>query len=134
MSNIIYHDTVWQKVDRPKMNGAVFGALKPGGRYVVCDSSAKDGTGIEAAERLHRIDEAVVRSEVSAAGFKLVEEGNFLRNPADPRDWSSSPMAAKERRGRAIGSASPSRSASLAPTASGAMNREPCAPFRSSVY
>jgi predicted methyltransferase len=28
----------------------------------------------------------VVRGELEAAGFRLVEEGNFLRNPADPRD------------------------------------------------
>jgi predicted methyltransferase len=99
VSNIIYHDTVWQNVDRAKMNGAVLAALKPGGRYVVCDSSAPAGSGTSAAKTLHRIDEAVVRQEVGAAGFKLVEEGNFLRNPADTRDWSSSPTAAGERRG-----------------------------------
>jgi predicted methyltransferase len=99
VSNIIYHDTVWQNVDRAKMNGAIRAALKPGGRYVVCDSSAPAGSGVSAAQTLHRIDEAVVRQEVAAAGFKLVEEGNFLRNPADTRDWSSSPMAAGARRG-----------------------------------
>jgi predicted methyltransferase len=99
VSNIIYHDAVWQQVDRTKMNAAVFAALKSGGRYVVCDSSAKPGSGLQAAQSLHRIDEAVVRSEVAAAGFKLVEEGNFLRNPADPRDWNSSPGAAGEKRG-----------------------------------
>lgn len=99
VSNIIYHDAVWMKVDRARMNGAVLAALKGGGRYVVCDSSAKDGTGTEAAPTLHRIDERVVREEVAAAGFALVEEGNFLRNPADARDWSSSPSAAGPRRG-----------------------------------
>jgi predicted methyltransferase len=99
VSNIIYHDTVWQNVDRARMNGAVFTALARGGRYVVCDSSAKPGTGVEAVKTLHRIDEAVVRQEVSAAGFTLAEEGNFLRNPADPRDWNSSPGAAGQRRG-----------------------------------
>jgi predicted methyltransferase len=99
VSNIIYHDAVWQGVDRAKMNGAVFDALRPGGRYVVCDSSAKPGTGTEAAQTLHRIDEALVRGEIEAAGFKLVEEGQFLRNPDDTRDWNSSPGAAGERRG-----------------------------------
>jgi predicted methyltransferase len=29
-----------------------------------------------------------VRKEIEAAGFKLVEEGRFLRNPNDPRDKS----------------------------------------------
>jgi predicted methyltransferase len=99
VSNIIYHDTVWQNVDRAQMNGAILRALKPGGRYVVCDSSAKPGSGLEVAKSLHRVDEAVVRSEVAAAGFTLVDEGQFLRNPADTRDWNSSPMAAGEKRG-----------------------------------
>jgi predicted methyltransferase len=99
LSNIIYHDAVWQNVDRARMNAAVLRALRPGGRYVICDSSAKPGTGVEAAKTLHRIDEAVVRKEVSEAGFTLVEEGTFLRNPADPRDWNSSPGAAGARRG-----------------------------------
>jgi predicted methyltransferase len=35
---------------------------------------------------LHRIEEAFLRQEVEAAGFKVLEEGNFLRNPNDPRD------------------------------------------------
>jgi predicted methyltransferase len=99
VSNIIYHDTVWMNADRAKMNAAVFASLRKGGRYVVCDSSAKDGSGVTAAKTLHRIDEAVVRKEVAAAGFQLAGEGNFLRNPADPRDWNSSPGAAGEKRG-----------------------------------
>ena len=35
---------------------------------------------------MHRIEEAFLRKEVEAAGFKLLAEGNFLRNPNDPRD------------------------------------------------
>ena len=99
VSNAIYHDAVWQGADRAKMNGAVLRSLKSGGHYVVCDSSAKDGSGVTAAQTLHRIDEKVVRDEVTAAGFKLVEEGSFLRNPQDTRDWSASPGAAGEKRG-----------------------------------
>ena len=30
----------------------------------------------------------MVRQEIEAAGFKLVEEALFLRNPEDPRDAS----------------------------------------------
>ncbi|RKH34395.1 class I SAM-dependent methyltransferase [Corallococcus sicarius] len=99
VSNIIYHDTTWLGVDRAKMNTAVFQALKPGGFYVVLDSSAKPGTGIADTETLHRIDEKLVRDEVEAAGFKLQEESNVWRNPQDTRDWNSSPGAAGERRG-----------------------------------
>jgi predicted methyltransferase len=81
------------------MNAAVFRALKPGGVYVVIDSSAKPGTGVSDAQTLHRIDEQVVREEVLAAGFQLAAESDVWRNPQDTRDWSSSPGTAGERRG-----------------------------------
>lgn len=99
VSNVIYHDSVWLQVDRLKMNQAVFRALKQGGVYVVCDSSAKPGTGVTDAQQLHRIDEQVVRDEVTGAAFTLEAQGDFLRNPNDTRDWSSSPGAAGEKRG-----------------------------------
>lgn len=97
--NVIYHDVSYMGVDRDKMNRAVFSALKPGGSFIVIDSSAKSGTGINDAKTLHRIDEQVVKDEVQKAGFKLQGEGDFLRNPQDARDWNSSPPAAGERRG-----------------------------------
>ena len=81
-----YHDLGFLGVDRVKMNEAVFRALKPGGFYIVADHSGRPGTGISESGTLHRIEEAFLRKEVEAAGFKLVEEGNFLRNPNDPRD------------------------------------------------
>jgi predicted methyltransferase len=97
--NALYHDTVWMKTDRARMDRAVFEALRPGGAFVVVDSSARPGTGVADAQTLHRIDEQIVRDEVQAAGFRLAAEGSFLRNPADSRDWNSSPRAAGERRG-----------------------------------
>ena len=96
---LLYHDTVWMKVDRARMNRAVFAALKPGGVYGIVDHSAKPGTGLADVETLHRVDEATVKSEVGAAGFRLAAEGDFLRHPQDARDWSPSPRAAGERRG-----------------------------------
>ena len=66
------------------MNRAVFAALKPGGHYVLADHSGRPGTGISESKSLHRIEEAFLRAEVEAAGFKLVEEGSFLRNPNGP--------------------------------------------------
>src|SRR4051812_5894531 len=97
--NVIYHDVSYMGVDRDKMNRAVFSALKPGGEFIVIDSSARPGTGLNDAKTLHRIDEQVVKDEVQKAGFKLQAEGDFLRNPQDARDWNSSPPAAGERRG-----------------------------------
>lgn len=67
------------------VNKAVFDALKPGGVYVVIDHSAPDGSGVADTNTLHRIDEAVVKTEVLAAGFKLDGESQVLRNKADPR-------------------------------------------------
>lgn len=84
--NFNYHDTVWMGVDRPRMNRAVFNALKPGGIYIIADHSGRPGTGTNETKSLHRIEESVVRREVEAAGFRLMAEANFLRNPNDPRD------------------------------------------------
>jgi predicted methyltransferase len=81
-----YHDLGHLGVDRAAMNQAVFRALKPGGLYVIADHAGRSGTGISESGTLHRIEEAFLRQEVAAAGFKLVEEGKFLRNPNDPRD------------------------------------------------
>ena len=97
--NLFYHDTVWMKVDRARMNAAVFRALKPGGVYLVIDHSGRAGTGAAEAQTTHRIEELVVRAEVPQAGFKLVADADFLRNPDDKRDWSTSPGAAGEKRG-----------------------------------
>ncbi len=94
-----YHDTVNMKADRANMNKAVFASLKKGGVYGIVDSSAADGSGVRDTDSLHRIDEAVVKKEVLAAGFKLDGESDVLRNPADKRDWNSSPRAAGDRRG-----------------------------------
>jgi predicted methyltransferase len=84
----VYHDLGWAGADRAQVNRAVFDALKPGGYYVVADHSGRPGTGITESKSLHRIEQALLRQEVEAAGFKLVAEGQFLRNPADPRDKS----------------------------------------------
>jgi predicted methyltransferase len=96
---MLYHDTVWMKTDRARMNRAIFAALRPGGVYVVVDHSGRPGTGSTETQTLHRIEEKVVRSEIEAAGFTLVADAAFLRNPADTREWSASPRTAGERRG-----------------------------------
>lgn len=94
-----YHDTVNMKADRAKMNKAVFASLKKGGYYGIVDSSAQDGSGVRDTDTLHRIDQKVVETEVTAAGFKPAGESQVLRNADDKRDWSSSPKAAGEKRG-----------------------------------
>ena len=97
---LFYHDTVWFKTDRAKMNQAVFAALRPGGIFGIVDHSAKDGDGVTQTKTLHRIEESALVAEIVAAGFKLEESASFLRNPEDKRDWNASPSQAGERRGQ----------------------------------
>jgi predicted methyltransferase len=84
-----YHDTTYMKVDRAEMDRKLLAALKPGGFLIIADHSALPGQGISVGKTLHRIEEATLRQEVEAAGFHLVAEGNFWRNPDDPHDFPS---------------------------------------------
>ena len=94
-----YHDTVWMKTDRARMNASIFAALERGGAYVLVDHSGRAGSGLSEVQTLHRIEESVVREELEQAGCKLAAQGDFLRNPSDTRDGSASPSTAGERRG-----------------------------------
>jgi predicted methyltransferase len=85
---LFYHDVVWMDEDREKMNKAIYQALKPGGVFLIIDHSAKQGAGVSTVETFHRIDKQLVIDEVTAAGFKFVEEFDFLANPADTRDFN----------------------------------------------
>ena len=64
-------------------NKQVFTALKPGGTYVVIDHAAAAGSGLRDTGTLHRIDPAIVKKQVLAAGFQWVGESAVLANPAD---------------------------------------------------
>ena len=84
-----YHDTTYMNVDRTAMDRKMFAALKPGGYLVIADHAAAAGADVSVGKSLHRIDEAIVRKELEAAGFKLIAEGDFWRVPGDTRDFSS---------------------------------------------
>jgi predicted methyltransferase len=84
-----YHDTTYMSVDRAQMDRKLFAALKPGGLLVIADHAAKSGADISVGKSLHRIDEAVLRNEVEAAGFKLVARGDFWHHPEDARDFTT---------------------------------------------
>ena len=71
-------------VDTQAMDRAIFAALKPGGLYVIIDHVAAPGSGTRDTGTLHRIDPAVVKTEVTKAGFKLLRETSALGNPNDP--------------------------------------------------
>lgn len=76
--------------DIAALNKAVFNNLKSGGIFYVEDHSAADGAGLAATSQFHRMDEAVAKTELTAAGFKLDGEGDILRNPADNKAASNS--------------------------------------------
>lgn len=71
------------KTDTNAMDKSVFAALKPGGLYVITDYEAPAGSGVRDTQTLHRIDPAVIKSEVTAAGFTFEGESNALKNPDD---------------------------------------------------
>jgi predicted methyltransferase len=80
------YDPVMGPTDIPAFNKAVYRALKPQGLYVIIDHAAHDGAGISQTNTLHRIDPAVVKKDMAAAGFVFVGESDALRLPTDLKD------------------------------------------------
>ena len=80
-----YHDLHLNKFPAElaeHMNRKVFDSLKPGGIYVVIDHVANPDTA-DAPNTVHRIDPAVLRREIEAAGFVFDGDSSALRKPAD---------------------------------------------------
>ena len=90
-----YHDTTYMNVDRTAMNRKLYALLKSGGVLVVADHSARAGDGTSVGKTFHRIEENALRSEVEAAGFKLVAQGDFWRHADDTRDFSVQPPSGR---------------------------------------
>ena len=80
------HDKWLGPYDVAAFNGQVYDALKPGGTYFVVDHIAAPGSPPDVTETFHRIEPAVARQEIEAAGFCFVGESDVLRNPADPHN------------------------------------------------
>lgn len=81
-----YHDypnEFMGPTDPAVLNKAVYDMLKPGGLYIVIDHVAEAGSGTRDTETLHRIDPALVRQQVEAAGFEYRAESDVLRNEAN---------------------------------------------------
>ncbi|WP_404711677.1 class I SAM-dependent methyltransferase [Sphingomonas sp. MMS24-J13] len=72
-------------IDMVAANKVLFRMIRPGGTYIVLDHSAPAGSGAANTQDLHRIDAALVRQEVEAAGFVFDGESKVLANPADTR-------------------------------------------------
>lgn len=78
-----YHDLHnIPNLDMATFNKQVYDALKPGGVFVVLDHVGAAGDPA-ITHTVHRIDPAVVKQEVTAAGFKFEGESTLLHNAAD---------------------------------------------------
>jgi len=90
----VYHDlywidtegTSWPKIDTNLALKEMARVLKPGGVLLLVDHSAKPGTGVADAGRIHRIDEEYARHDFEKYGFKYVSKSDVLRRPDDPRE------------------------------------------------
>ncbi len=82
---LYYHDLQPLEVDTATMNARVLAALKPGGRYVIVDHKAEDGSGWRDAATIHRMGVETIIEEVTAAGFQLELNSDLLANPEDDR-------------------------------------------------
>lgn len=78
-----YPDKFMGRIDPMVFNRAVYRSLKPGGVFLIVDHVAEAGSGMRDTDTLHRIDPAIVKRQVTAAGFVFEGESNVLRNAAD---------------------------------------------------
>ena len=85
-----YHDlffvepeTGWDAIDADDFLQQIYRGLKPGGRFLIVDHQAEAGTGSEAAQELHRIEQGFAVADIEAAGFQLAGASDALRNRTD---------------------------------------------------
>ena len=85
-----YHDLCWidesngwPKIDAGGVLDQLNRALKPGGKLLVVDHAAKEGTGSSAAGELHRIEEAFARKDITSHGFLVEKAWPGYRNSTD---------------------------------------------------
>ncbi len=85
-----YHDfyyvdekSGWPKVDVTRTLAQFHKGLKPGGILAVVDHAATKGSPRETGTTLHRIDPAIVKAELEAAGFDFDGESDVLANADD---------------------------------------------------
>lgn len=87
-----YHDLYFKSedwsVDPATFFTEVRAMLKPGGVLAIVDHSAVAGSGKDAAQDLHRIEEAFAREDIESRGFRFDGALEVLRNAADDRTVS----------------------------------------------
>ncbi len=89
--HLTFHDLWWESAAYriPQMEPSRFlkqlhSAMVPGGAVLVIDHRARAGAQPRAETMArHRVDPAVVKAEMAAAGFRLTAESDLLANPGD---------------------------------------------------
>jgi len=82
--DLFYVDKGWE-IDPEVFLTQLQKALKPGGKLLIIDHSAIDGSKTKHAQKLHRIDKQFVIRNLTTMGFKLIKESNMLANKNDTR-------------------------------------------------
>ncbi len=100
----VSEDDSWPAIDAPQILKVLYDGLKPGGIVGLVDhvgnAMTPRGTIDEirtTVNAVHRIDPAIIKADMAAAGFELEAESDLLRNPEDDLD---KPMWAEGIRGK----------------------------------
>src|SRR5690606_16975240 len=88
-NNLYFHELLLRGTLLEPYHSKLFKAMKPGAIYLLIDHSAVLGTETNHTGTLHRVDPSVIRANVQAAGFELVEDSRLLENHADDRTWAA---------------------------------------------
>jgi predicted methyltransferase len=87
-----YHDLYvaddkdgWPAIDAGQFIDQIAVALKPGGRLLIVDHAAREGTGKTNAQALHRIEETFTVNDFKAHGLEFAGSIEILRNRDDDR-------------------------------------------------
>jgi predicted methyltransferase len=87
LMSMTYHDLYFKSDDWSMDPAAVFAEihalLKPNGVLAVIDHAALPGTGANAAQPLHRIDEAFAQQDIASRGFRFDGALDVLRRADD---------------------------------------------------
>ncbi len=77
-------DNGWPPIDEPALTSELCNALKPGAVLGVIDHVATAGSDpFESGQKLHRIDPARIKEDLSESCFEFEGEIKALRNPGD---------------------------------------------------
>lgn len=83
--DMYYHDLNINNIDQAKFNKQMFEALKAGGRVLIVDHNAAPGAARATSNKVHRIDPAIIISEMQTAGFRLAVNSPLFANASDDR-------------------------------------------------